>query len=32
VSDERLGRHITEVEAAFPYYELSIADLMAEGG
>src|SRR3982750_3514345 len=32
VSDERLARHIAEVEAAFPNYELLIEDKLAEAG
>ena len=31
VADERLARHIAEIEAAFPSYEIIIEDLLAEG-
>ena len=31
VADERLAKHIAEVEAAFPSYEIVIEDLLAEG-
>jgi predicted ester cyclase len=31
VSDERLAKHITDVEAAFPNYEIIVDDLLAEG-
>src|SRR4051812_48681507 len=31
VSDDRLARHIAEVEAAFPHYEILIEDMLAEG-
>jgi len=31
VADERLINHITEVEAAFPLYEIAIEKLLAEG-
>ena len=31
VSDERLARHIADVEAAFPHYEILIEDILAEG-
>jgi predicted ester cyclase len=31
VSDERLAKHIAEVEAAFPRYEILIEDILADG-
>jgi predicted ester cyclase len=31
VADERLAKHIDEIEAAFPSYEIIIEDLLAEG-
>jgi len=31
VSDERLARHIADIEAAFPDYELVPEDMLAEG-
>jgi predicted ester cyclase len=31
VSDERLARHIADIEAAFPNYELVPEDMLAEG-
>jgi predicted ester cyclase len=31
VADERLAKHIADVEAAFPNYEVIIEDLLAEG-
>ena len=31
VADERLAKHIAEIEAAFPSYEIIIEDLLAEG-
>jgi predicted ester cyclase len=31
VSDERLAKHIADIESAFPRYEISIEDLLAEG-
>ncbi len=31
VADERLAKHIADVEAAFPNYEIIIEDLVAEG-
>ncbi len=31
VADERLAKHIADVEAAFPNYEIIIEDLLAEG-
>ena len=31
VADERLTKHIADVEAAFPSYEIGIEDLVAEG-
>ena len=31
VSDERLAKHIAEIEAAFPSYEIIVEDLLAEG-
>ena len=31
VADERLAKHIAEIEAAFPSYEILIEDLLAEG-
>jgi predicted ester cyclase len=31
VSDERLAKHIADVEAAFPGYEIILEDLLAEG-
>jgi predicted ester cyclase len=31
VADERLAKHIADVEAAFPNYEIVIEDLVAEG-
>ncbi len=31
VADERLAKHIVEIEAAFPSYEIIIEDLLAEG-
>ena len=31
VADERLALHIAEIEAAFPSYEITIEDLLAEG-
>ena len=31
VADERLVRHIAEIEAAFPSYEIVVEDLLAEG-
>jgi hypothetical protein len=31
VADEPLAKHIAEVEAAFPSYEIIIKDLLAEG-
>jgi len=31
VADERLAKHIAEIEAAFPSYEINIEDLLAEG-
>ena len=31
VADERLTKHIAEIEAAFPSYEIIIEDLLAEG-
>jgi predicted ester cyclase len=30
VADERLAKHIAEIEAAFPSYEILIEDLLAE--
>jgi predicted ester cyclase len=32
VADERLAKHIADVEAAFPGYEIIIQDMLAEGG
>lgn len=32
VADERLAKHVAEIEAAFPRYEISIEDLLAEDG
>jgi predicted ester cyclase len=31
VADERLAKHIADVEAAFPSYEIILEDLLAEG-
>ena len=31
VTDERLARHISETEAAFPGYEIIIQDVLADG-
>ena len=31
VADERLAKHIADVEAAFPSYEIIIEDMLAEG-
>ena len=31
VGDERLVKHIAEIEAAFPSYEIILEDLLAEG-
>ena len=31
VADERLAKHIAEIEAAFPSYEIIIEDLLADG-
>ena len=31
VSDERLAKHIADVETAFPNYEIILEDLLAEG-
>ena len=31
VADERLAKHIADVEAAFPSYEIVIQDIFAEG-